>query len=576
MGHNPEALYQCLVNDVQHFLERDQEIAARLGGTPQSYPDSDPDQLACVQLLNSFYKKYNPSTGADADKKALDKFTESNRLCKDLVISPCSELENLLLGCWKQRIWELFDDMPHLDYSSLFERGGFGNGMNRKSKDESIYQKLFSSRLTASNKVLSDIYLSKISSDPRWKSAEFCRQLFFGAPLLDQGSLSFVPKTRDVSRTICTEPVLNTFFQKGLCSVLEERLRAVYSLDFTIQPNLNRALARQGSISGSHATIDLTSASDSVSVRLMKYFPRPFQLVLSTLRTPRAFVPGNKSVQMWMVSTMGNAFTFPLETAIFTCVVHAVYDSYSVRLPRIDRDVIRQGKHTDTWGVFGDDIVLPNYMFGRCITLLKLLGFRPNVDKSFCLGSFRESCGVEFYQGLDVRGVFIKRLSGPADVYVAANLLMRWSAKHNISLKTTVRYLLRSLSRVNLVPRAEDLSAGFHVPLCCIKRKTDRNGSYLYQSYDPVPRRVSLRPLVKGTVDRLRYSIRNPSGLHLFYLNGGLRNDAYVLPSRDEVPRRFVKKLSLYWDAISLGDDLLDRSGWLRWSSESLRVMSAL
>lgn len=566
-----DALYQTLIDDVSHLLTVDQEISLRMKG-PGSPDEDDPVSVAVHSLCASLLKKFGARVTPEADKKALEKFLACNSACKDLKLRPLSESDSLLLGSFKQRLWRFFDSLPLITFHDLYDLGGFGNGMNRRSKDESLYMKLFSSRLTASNRVLHNAYLQNVRRDRRWKDAEFNRQIFQGPPWIDKAKLSFVPKTVDITRSICTEPVLNTFFQQGIRAVLEKALREKYHIDFSRQPNLNRKLCREGSLTGKFATIDLTSASDTISVRLLKLLPPYWRILLSLTRSPKAILPGGETRQLWMVSTMGNAYTFPLETVIFICVVHAVYDYHGLvfNLNSVD------GKHSTDWAVFGDDIIVPSELFDDTVSLLKLLGFYPNVNKSFSKGPFRESCGVEYHKGVDTRGVYLKGLHKPAEIYVAANLLMRWSAKHNISLKKTVRYLLSGLNTILFVPVHADLASGFRVPSSCIRHKRDHNLSFVYKSLRPKSRKRNIRALMQGRRDYAGYTIRNPSGLHLAALSGCIQNDSYVLPMKVGSKYETVTCVTPNWDTPALGDDLLDRSGWLRWSSESLRVLSTL
>jgi hypothetical protein len=127
-------------------------------------------------------------------------------------------------------------------------------------------------------------------------------------------------------------------------------------------------------------------------------------------------------------------------------------------------------KTPKNWGVFGDDIVVLEEAFGPVKRLLGILGFRPNVDKSFGRndGTFRESCGSDFYRGVNVRGVYCKRLDTVQDWYILINSLTDWSARHGIKLDLTMSWLLNQVPRTE-VPPWENPDTGIRIPLASVQ-----------------------------------------------------------------------------------------------------------
>jgi len=247
------------------------------------------------------------------------------------------------------------------------------------------------------------------------------------------------------------------YYQLGFGRILEQRLLH-WGINLRTQPKLNRELAYQGSISGEYSTIDLSSASDSLSVGVLRQIlPPQFMRWLMLLRTPSVELPSGDKLRLNMISTMGNGFTFPLETTIFSAVVRAVI--------KVSGDKPTAG----TWSVFGDDIILRTKYTPDCLRLLDLLGFTVNSSKTFVEGPFRESCGRDYYRGVDVRGVYIKSLKSPQDRYVAINKLNDWTATTGISLPSAVQYLLKSVKRA-LVSPFEGLDAGIQVPISCLTK----------------------------------------------------------------------------------------------------------
>jgi hypothetical protein len=185
-----------------------------------------------------------------------------------------------------------------------------------------------------------------------WNEAETHRLLLHGVRLVDHSKYSFVNKTTTIARGICTEPSINMWMQLGMGSVLEDRIRSVFGIDLSFQPNVNRALARRGSFGGL-STIDLESASDSMGMKMLReVLPRGMLSMLEFLRCPRTKLPSGELVDLNMVSTMGNGFTFPLQTLLFASVVKTVYHYLGIPMKR---DGFVEDRN---FGVFGDDIIV--------------------------------------------------------------------------------------------------------------------------------------------------------------------------------------------------------------------------
>jgi hypothetical protein len=79
--------------------------------------------------------------------------------------------------------------------------------------------------------------------------------------------LSFVPKTAKTDRCIAVQPPLNGLFQTGIGKYLRHRLLSC-GVDITDQTR-NQKRAREGSLTGALATLDLSSASDTIATELV-------------------------------------------------------------------------------------------------------------------------------------------------------------------------------------------------------------------------------------------------------------------------------------------------------------------
>jgi len=261
-------------------------------------------EAAAVSISNSLLKKWVPETTDSADAAALEKFLASNDACGNwtLPIDIDSKTEMLLNGFkqavesfWFKNGYALTDD-PR----DCFLAARVGPGSNVLATGGSLYHKLFSSELSCSNKSLYFWYKHCISRLPEWSNAENIRQENYGSARVVRGSkLSFVPKNDKISRCICVEPTLNTWFQLGLGHILEERLKSRFNIDLSTQQFVNRNLARLGSITDGLSTIDLSSASDSISIKMCQWAlpPDMFRQLLFA-RTPVVEVQGLGAVQL--------------------------------------------------------------------------------------------------------------------------------------------------------------------------------------------------------------------------------------------------------------------------------------
>jgi hypothetical protein len=202
-----------------------------------------------------------------------------------------------------------------------------------------------------------------------------------------------VPKDCTKGRGIAIEPSLNVFFQLGIGSVVRRRLK-VSGIDLENGQEIHRRVACEASVRGHLATIDLKSASDSVSINLVKLIlpPRWFEY-LDDLRSKKTLFRG-KWYHLEKFSSMGNGFTFELETLVFLCLVLA-----------LSEDLI-PGNNVF---VYGDDIIVPTDNAKDVTAMLNFFGLQVNEKKTFLSGSFRESCGGDYFDGVDVRPQYLKK-----------------------------------------------------------------------------------------------------------------------------------------------------------------------
>jgi hypothetical protein len=227
----------------------------------------------------------------------------------------------------------------------------------------------------------------------------------------------FVPKSYKTYRTVSMEPVSYQFFEEGAAQAIFTYLRrnrvmrlrskglsAHYCVDTEGE---NRRLAQLGSIDGSYCTIDLSSASDCVTLDLVeKILGETCLFPFIHLRTKYAKFPekefGGDIIEVKKFAPMGSALCFPIESIVFATIVEGCVRS----TPGVNK----------RYFVYGDDIVCDTKIAGKLLDRLTRLGFEPNVTKSFFnQGSpdaddfFRESCGGEYLNGHDVTPARLSR-----------------------------------------------------------------------------------------------------------------------------------------------------------------------
>jgi hypothetical protein len=550
MGLSPDALFSALVDDVSVNVGRDFcEFVLQNQHLPLP-PDASPQQAFAYSILKSFYKKFVDRTSESADIAALDKFTTVNHRCRDWRLCLGSARDEELVSLLKSEIENFLHPLGEPLVQSYFDILGearTGPGASLGARGYDFYTKLFSSPLTTTSTELYDMYGDYLQWYPDWVDGEITRLFHFASPkVVTSSRCGFVPKSTTISRTICTEPSLNMFFQLGLGRIIEKRLKSYFSLDLSVQPFLNRELARIGSLEDSWVTIDLASASDSMSLRLCdELFPRWFLDILLMLRTPSTVTP-NGSMPLYMVSTMGNGFTFPLQTMLFGCVVSACR------------------RWRTSWSgsrinVFGDDIICEKDIAGDVIHLLSLLGFEVNTSKSYVEGPFRESCGCDYFLGHNVRGVYVKTLRTQQDRYAVINQLTLWSERSGVVLTSTLKLLSSTVKRY-YVPMAEDDACGIKVPLSLLVPRRDRyTQSYRYECYIPIPYQIEIR----GSSFRLppgqRGRLFNPSGLYSSFLHGCVKSDSISL-RHETVRYRRTWRVTPNWDYSPSVDPLAGSS----------------
>lgn len=359
------------------------------------------DKLRRDQQVLALYRK-NPNIGSLCDKRAVavSKFFAAEAKCKQtneyLRTRQYVGSTNLAGYLYHAQnfILRLLGTSPHLIHSD------FGPGASSACKgfNTTFVDKLskppectLGARTIVSECVQKHMFLYGASCGIRDCSGDLDNDMI---PIVRGNSFTTVPKDERGDRGICIEPHGNIIAQKAVGNYMKSRLKKK-GWDLTKLPAKHADYAARGSVDNSLATIDLSSASDTISTQLVKeLLPLDWFILLNRLRCSETLVDG-AWIRCEKFSSMGNGFTFELETVIFLSLCHAI-------------SAIHGDTKTDIISVFGDDIVVDTYLASLLVSLLNEVGFDVNQEKTFTQGHFRESCGADFFHGINVRPVFIK------------------------------------------------------------------------------------------------------------------------------------------------------------------------
>lgn len=220
-----------------------------------------------------------------------------------------------------------------------------------------------------------------------------------------------VPKTAEKPRLISIEPSYNQFAQQALMQNIKHELEHAGSVCSFRWQKYNRALAKEASVSGRLATIDMSDASDRVAMALVEElfgFNPGFLRYLRLSRSAFVQIREDELVLLRKFASMGSALTFPVEAMVFTTlVITSICRSRNDFRPSAIKRLGKRGSYG--LSVYGDDIILPVEDAQYAIYRLEDVGLKVNASKSFLTGKFRESCGFDGYDGWDVTPTYLRR-----------------------------------------------------------------------------------------------------------------------------------------------------------------------
>jgi len=214
-----------------------------------------------------------------------------------------------------------------------------------------------------------------------------------------------VPKDSRGPRLISCEPLEYQWIQQGqqrkLVSRLESHRLTKGHVNFTCQ-EVNRRLALESSSSRKMVTLDMKDASDRVTLALVNelFSGTEWAQALSASRSTSTILPNGQRVYLAKFAPMGSAVCFPVEALVFYALAVSAIVVHKQKRERVARESVY---------VYGDDIICDREDYPIVMQELERFGLLFNRDKCCVSGLFRESCGCDAYNGVDVTPIRLRK-----------------------------------------------------------------------------------------------------------------------------------------------------------------------
>lgn len=253
-----------------------------------------------------------------------------------------------------------------------------------------------------------------------------------------RAKVCLVPKDSRGPRLISMEPVEIQWIQQGMHRLIVDAVErhpiTRGRVNFT-DSSFNREAALKASVNGDFATIDLKDASDMIPLSLVRdLFPAEFLDKAEACRSTATLLPGG-SLALAKFAPMGSALCFPVMALTLFALTLA-----TLRLWRYD----------DTVLVYGDDLIVRSDAYGAVRRTLESHCLKINSMKSFYRGKFRESCGLDAYNGVVVTPIRLRHAPGATSpsTSVYTHLIELSDAFFDKGYWKTCAFLRRKLRRL--------------------------------------------------------------------------------------------------------------------------------
>jgi hypothetical protein len=413
--------------------EHDQLIS--LECRPDSY-DSSEEFVHAYRATEFLSKATFLNVSVDPEAAAIKKFHECEASCKrvndrfkNLATDPLYKGPVVWLHDAVKR--KIANILGGFSVQEMFDLAYWGPGATSLiTRDKACAANKFQCEIGITRDLFDLIDPALKSFSPSWHQ----QLVAAGYPKFERAcKISTVLKTAKINRIVAGEPGMNSWFQLGCGMQIVRRLKRV-CIDLSDQ-SINQEHARLGSLHGEVVTVDETSASDSIARAVPEaLLPHRWFSVLDSCRSH--FGVRDKSLPLLLekFSSMGNGFTFPLQSLIFYSMAYAVLE-YLGKLDKIN-----------LINVYGDDIVIPVDCLELFSALNEFYGFQMNTKKTYSSGYFRESCGSHYFAGVDAKPFYLRdKLAKVQDVYLFANSIRRSRPNKSKSVAALWHFLVNSV-----------------------------------------------------------------------------------------------------------------------------------
>jgi len=309
----------------------------------------------------------------------------------------------------------------------------------------------------------------------------------------------FVPKTLKTPRVIAVEPVCMQYTQQSLAKLLVGNIESCRltagHVNFRDQ-TVNQKLSRIGSISGKFATLDMSEASDRVSLAMARSLFNvcpDFWAIVEASRSLRAKLPSGLVLDLRKFASMGSAMCFPVEAMVFYCAII----SSRLRIANLRATAQNVYKYSRSVYVYGDDLIVPAHEASTISDDLEAFGLRVNRHKSFWNGKFRESCGEDYYAGYRVTPVYLRhdiptdRADAPRLVSWVATANQLFEAGYYAASTILKEHVEKVVGKLPTIQKTSQAMGWHFFSEECLPRRWNK---HLHRrevyTYVPVPKRV--------------------------------------------------------------------------------------
>ena len=362
-----------------------------------------------IRQVSNLFKKIELPCAPERVRKAFSDFQQCELDLKESLDPADIDYFVSVSNClWPNVIGDGGPGKDSLNPLSCVPKHGPGATQERISGNRKYVHLKWHDRLEPYFPLLSFAY----SSENACESSEFADCAIIQENGEEPVRVITVPKTLKSPRIIAIEPVCMQYAQQAISRALVKVLEVSYltrgHVNFTDQ-SINQRLAMKSSADERSATLDLSSASDrvpySLAIRMFDSNP-DLQGAIQACRSKKAQVPSGDIISLEKFASMGSALCFPVEAMYFyTICIGALLRKRN--LPVTQRNALWASRRVY---VYGDDIIIPTDDAAVVAEDLQKYYCKVNSDKSFWNGKFRESCGVEAYNGEEVTPTYLRRL----------------------------------------------------------------------------------------------------------------------------------------------------------------------